>query len=78
MPLMVIVLPAHEAFTPAGKFVGVPMPVAPVVVIVMLGEIAVLIHNVGDDEGVPVVLFAVTVIVPVASTLPQPPVNGIV
>ena len=78
MPLMVIVLPAHEAFTPDGKPVGVPMPVAPVVVIVILGEIAVLIHNVGDDEGVPAVLSAVTVIVPVASTLPQPPVNGIV
>ena len=58
-PLMVIVLPAHTAVTPAGKFVGAPMPVAPVVAMVITGEIAVLIHNVGDDEGAPAVLSAV-------------------
>jgi hypothetical protein len=37
---------------------------------------AVLIHNVGIEEGVPAVFAGVTVIVPVAFTLPQPPVNG--
>jgi hypothetical protein len=49
--------------------------VAPVVTIVM-SDIAVLIHKVGVDDGLPAVLFGVTVIVPVALTLPQPPVNG--
>ena len=77
VPLMVIVLLDHTAVTPAGKFVGLPMPVAPVVAIVIFGEMAVLIHTVGDDDGAPAVLFALTVIVPVAFTLPQPPVNGI-
>ena len=36
MPLMVMVLLDHEAFTPAGKPLAVPIPVAPVVVCVML------------------------------------------
>ena len=43
---MVIVLDAHEAVTPAGKFVAVPIPVAPLVVCVILVR-AVFIHNVG-------------------------------
>jgi hypothetical protein len=51
------------------------MPVAPVVVRVMFVS-AVLIHKVGLDEAVPAVFVAVTVMVPVAFTLPQPPVNG--
>ena len=63
--------------TPAGNPVAVPIPVAPVVVCV-IGVSAVLIHNVGVDEAAPTVLAAVTVIVPVALTVPQPPVNGIV
>jgi hypothetical protein len=37
----------------------------------------VLIHNVGVDEAALVVFAGVTVIVPVADTVPQPPVNGI-
>ena len=55
------------------------MPVAPVVVIVIFVK-AVFTVNVGLDEGVPAV-FGVhddTVMVPVAFTLPQPPVKGIV
>ena len=72
-----MVLLAHDAVTPAGKPVAVPMPVAPVVAIVMLVS-AVLIHRVGVLDGVPAVLFGVTVIVPVAFTEPQPPVKGIV
>ena len=76
MPLIVIVLLAHAAVTPAGKPVAVPMPVAPVVVCVMFVN-AVLIHNVGDELAAPAVLSGVTVIVPVAFTLPQPPVKGI-
>ena len=54
-----------------------PMPVAPVVVCV-IGVKAVLIHNVGVLDAALAVIFAVTVMVPVAFTVPQPPVNGIV
>jgi hypothetical protein len=39
--------------------------------------IAVLIHNVGEIEAGVTVLSGVTVIVPVAFTVPQPPVKGI-
>ena len=74
---MVIVLEANAAVTPAGRPVAVPIPVAPVVVLVILVK-AVLIQSVGVDEAVPAVFAAVTVIVPVALTLlPQPPVKGI-
>ena len=73
---MVIVLELNDAITPAGNPVGVPMPVAPVVVNVMLGDKDVLTHRVGFDDGAPAVLLGVTVIVPMALTLPQPPVNG--
>ena len=66
----------NAALTPEGKPVAVPMPVAPVVVCVMVAN-EVLIHNVGVDEAALVVLSGVTVIVPVADTVPQPPVNGI-
>ena len=74
VPLIVMVLPAHVAVTPAGKPVGIPIPVAPVVVWVML-VIAVLIHAVGDDDAAVTVLSGVTFTVPVAVTTPQPPVN---
>ena len=77
MPLIVIVLEVNDAITPAGRSVGVPMPVAPVVAIVISGDIAVLTHTVGLDDGAPAVLSGVTVIVPVAFKLPHPPVNGI-
>ena len=53
------------------------MPVAPVVACVILVK-AVLIHSVGLDEAVPTVLSGLTVIVPVALTVPQPPANGTV
>ncbi len=72
---MVIVLLAHAAVTPAGNPVSVPMPVAPVVVCVMFVN-AVLIHNVGDELAAPTVLAGVTMMVPIAFTLPHPPVNG--
>ena len=80
VPLIVIVLDDHVALTPAGKPFApdtplFDIPVAPVVVWVILVN-AVLIHSVGDDDAAPAVLFAVTVIVPDAFTLPQPPVNG--
>ena len=73
---MVMVLDAKAAVTPDCNPVAAPIPVAPVVVWVILVK-AVLIHKVGVDEPAPAVLFGVTVIVPVALTLPQPPVNGI-
>ena len=72
---MVMVLDDQLAVNPAGKSIGAPMPVAPVVLWVILvnGE---LMHNVGVVDAALAVLAAVTVIVPVAFTLPQPPVNG--
>lgn len=81
VPLMVIVFDAHVAETPAGKPFApdtplFDIPVAPVVAIVMLVN-AVLLQRVGDDDGAPFVLEGVTVMVPVAfTTLPQPPVKG--
>jgi hypothetical protein len=72
---MVRVLDAHAAVTPAGSPVGVPIPVAPVVVLVIFVK-AVLIHSVGLLDAVPTVLFVITVIVPVALIAPQPPVSG--
>ena len=72
---MVITLANQPAVTPEGKFTGVPIPVAPVVVCVMPVS-GVLIHSVGVEEAALTVLFAVTVIVPVALTLPHPPLNG--
>jgi hypothetical protein len=75
VPLIVIVLAANAAVTPAGRPVAVPIPVAPVVVCVIAVS-AVLIHRVGVEDAMDTVLSGVTVIVPVASMLPQPPVNG--
>jgi len=80
VPLIVIVLEAHVAETPAGNPLApdtplLVIPVAPVVAIVMLGEMGVFMHTDGDDDGVPAV-FICTVIVPVALTVPHPPVSG--
>ena len=75
VPLIVMVFAAHDAVTPAGRFVGAPIPVAPVVVWVIAVS-AVLMHKVGVDEGALAVFAGVTVMVPVALTFPQPPVNG--
>ena len=73
---MVMMFEAQEAVTPVGKPVEVPIPVAPVVEWVIFGDKAVLIHKVGEYEATLVVLTGLTVIVPVALTVPQPPVNG--
>ena len=72
---MVIVLEDQLALNPAGKPVDTPIPVAPVVLWV-ISISAVLIHKVGVVDAALAILAAVTVIVPVALTLPQPPVNG--
>ena len=73
VPLIVTTLAAHDPVTPAGRPVKVA-PFAPVVPYVIL-VIAVLIQTVGVDEGPLAVLDVMTVIVPVALTLPQPPVS---
>ena len=73
VPLMVIVLFAHDAETPAGKLVAVPMPETPVVVCLILVN-GVLIHSVGVLDAA---FTPFTVIVPVAFALEQLPVNPI-
>ena len=70
-----MVLADHAALTPAGNPVGVPIPVAPVVVCVIAVS-AVLIQSVGVEDAAVTVLFGITVIVPVAFTAPHPPVSG--
>ena len=75
---MIMVLSIHNAIRPLGNPVDtVLIPVAPVVVCVIKGSRAVLIHRVGVIEAALAVIAGVTVIVPVALTLPQPPVSGI-
>ena len=76
VPLIVIVFDAQFAVTPIGNPVGVPIPVAVVVVCVIFVKNE-FTHIIGDDEAAVTVLRAVTVIVPVADRLPQPPVNEI-
>ena len=77
VPLIVIVLDAQEAVTPAGSPVAVPIPVAPVVVWIIEGN-AVLMQRAGVEEADPAVLSGVTVMVPEAFTVPHPPVNGMI
>lgn len=72
---MVMVFAAQTAVTPAGNPVGAPIPVAPVVVSEITGN-DVLMHTVVGAEGMVTVLSGVTVIVPVALPLPQPPARG--
>ena len=72
---MVIVFNDQAAVTPVGKPVAFPIPVAPVVVWVIFGDKAILIHKVVVIPGA-AVFNGVTIIVPVAFTLPHPPVNG--
>ena len=76
VPLMVMVLLDQAAVNPEGKPAAVPIPVALVVVcVILLNE--VLIHKLGVLEAALAVIAGVTVIVPVAFTLPHPPANGI-
>ena len=78
MPLIVITLPDQAAETPAGNPEAVPMPVALVVACVIF-VIAVFTVSVGVDDAVLTEQagVALTVILPVAFTLPHPPVRGI-
>ena len=63
MPLIVMVFDDQLAVTPMGKPVAVPMPVAPVVLWVMLGN-TVLMHRVGVEEAASTVLLGVTITLP--------------
>lgn len=75
VPLIVITFEAQLAVTPGGRPVAVPIPVATDVECVIFVR-TVLAHSVGDEEAAPAALAGVTVMVPVAFTLPQPPVSG--
>ena len=77
VPLIVIVFDAHDAVTPTGRPVAVPIPVA-VVVMCVIAVSTVFIQSVGVEDAAPAVFSGVTVIVPVAETLLQPPVSGMV
>ena len=77
VPLILIVSEAQEAVTPIGRPMGVPMPVAAAVVCV-INVSGVLMQRVGVEEAVEAVLASTTVMVPVAFTLPHPPVSGMV
>ena len=75
-PLMVITFAIHAAETPAGSPVAEPIPVAPVVVWVIFVS-AVLIQSVGVEDAALTVFAGEIFRIPVASTFPHPPVNGI-
>ena len=74
---MVMVFVAHKAVTPGGSPIAAPMPVAPVILCVNDGSNELKQH-VGEGLAAEPVLFGFTVMIPVAFTVPQPPVNGIV
>ena len=63
------------AVTPAGSPTAVPIPVAPVVECVILVN-TVFKHKLCEEEAALTVLIGVTTMVPVAFTVPQPPVSG--
>ena len=71
---MVIRSFAQLAVTPTVS-VGVPILHLPVVAMV-ISVIAVFTQSVGSVDGAAAVLTSFTVIVPVAATVPHPPVNG--
>jgi hypothetical protein len=58
VPLIVITLLDHEAVTPAGNPVAVPMPVAPVVDIVIFVKTLFTARE-GDEDGLPAVFVMI-------------------
>ena len=81
VPDIVMTSPDHEALTPVGNpfapsTPSLLIPVAPVVACVIFVK-TVFTHKVGVLDAAPDV-FSLTVIVPVAFTLPHPADNGIV
>ncbi len=77
VPLIVMVFEENDGETPVGRPVAVPIPVALVVEMVIAVN-GVLTQRVGLLDGAPAVLTGFTMIVPVAFTVPAPPVNGMV
>jgi len=71
-----VALPLKIALKPAGKSVAVPIPVAPVVEMIIFGDNDFPTQTIGFVDAEPTVILGLTVIVPVALTVPQPPVNG--
>ena len=67
---------AQVAFNPDGNPVTEPIPVAPVVAWVIFVSTE-LTHCKSVEEAALAELTNITVILPVAFTLPQPPVKGI-
>ncbi len=72
-----MVLDAQVADTPVGNpfapdTPALEIPVAPVVVIVMFGDIAVFIDTVDVEDAAPAVLLGLSVCVPPAEELPAP------
>ena len=76
VPLMVIRFADHDADTPVGRPIAVPIPVAPIVLWVIFVS-AELIQSVGVEDAKVTVLAGVTTIEPVALKLSQPPIKGI-
>ena len=76
VPDIVSTLLYHDALTPEGKPDAMPIPVATLVLCVIFVN-GLLIHTVGVVDATVTVLLGRTVILPVAFTFPQPPVNGI-
>ncbi len=78
MPLIVIVLLDQAAETPVGNPEAVPMPVALVVACVIFVKTMFTVSvGVVDAAAAAQAGVAPTVILPVAFTLPHPPVRGI-
>ena len=79
MPLIVIVLLDQAAETPVGNPEAVPMPVAIVVAcVIFVNTVFTVSVGVVDAEAAAQAGDALTVILPVAFTMPQPPVKRII
>ena len=79
MPLIVIVLLDQAAETPVGNPEAVPIPVALVVpCVIFVKTVFTVSVGVVDAEAAAQAGDALTVILPVAFTMPQPPVKRII
>ena len=79
MPLIVIVLLDQAAETPVGNPEAVPIPVALVVAcVIFVNTVFTVSVGVVDAEAAAQAGDALTVILPVAFTMPQPPVKRII
>ena len=71
-----VALPVKLTIKPVGKPVAAPIPVAPVVDMIIFGDSGVPTQAEGFVDTELAVMLGLTVIVPVALTVPHPPVNG--